>query len=668
MTSVTIDGIKLQVPQHTTVLQAAEMAGIEIPTLCNHPAVTAYGGCRLCLVEVEGARALQPSCTLPVSNGMVVRTNTPQVREARRFILGMLFSERNHFCMYCQMSGGDCELQNAAYQEDMTHWPLQPNWQPYAVDGSHRHLVLDHNRCILCRRCVRACGELVGNFTLGMKERGFNTLLTADLDLPLGESTCVSCGTCIQVCPTGALIDKVGAYRGREADVEHINSICIGCSVGCGVELIVRDNHLVRIDGDWNAPINEGILCQIGRFLALNDDRERVETPMLRKNGTLEAATWDEALSYVADKLKSLNGKGSDGIAALASTRLPNEALYLFKQLFSDKLGSQMVTSVEEGITVAMAGQLAQAIGKPFEASLHALKSADCVIAIGVDLVENHQVAGFFVKRALPKGTTLIVIDPSDNGLHERADCTLRPKKGTDHNLLMGIILAIVNSGLAKQVPTDFSEWSDLTLEDISQTTRVDIQAIRQAAHLITSSQKPAFVYGKGITGQNSSLALELVVELARMVGAGDADGSAIIGTKGQANSLAAYMYGLDKPFEIDGHQAVYLALGDDKVSKRLLRRLESAPFLAVQASYVSPATAMADVVLPVEAWTEQQGHYLNLEGRLQQAHRGLIPLPTVWSNNKVLETIAASLRFALDRDWKKGLQSRVPTSTVGVR
>jgi formate dehydrogenase major subunit len=142
MISVTIDGTKLQVPQDTTVLQAAEMA-IEIPTLCNHPAVTAYGGCRLCLVEVEGARTLQPSCTLPVSNGMVVRTNTPQVGEARRFILGLLFSERNHFCMYCQTSGGDCELQNAAYQEDMTHWPLQPNWQPYAVDGSHKHLVLE---------------------------------------------------------------------------------------------------------------------------------------------------------------------------------------------------------------------------------------------------------------------------------------------------------------------------------------------------------------------------------------------------------------------------------------------------------------------------------------------------------------------------------------------
>jgi formate dehydrogenase major subunit len=146
MISVTIDGKKIQVPAGTTVLKAAEMAGVKIPTLCDHPHLTPYGGCRLCLVEIEGARTLQTSCTLPVSTGMEVRTNTPRVHEARKFILTLLFSERNHFCMYCQMSGGDCELQNAAYGEDMTHWPLQPNWHPYAVDGSDEHIVLDHNR------------------------------------------------------------------------------------------------------------------------------------------------------------------------------------------------------------------------------------------------------------------------------------------------------------------------------------------------------------------------------------------------------------------------------------------------------------------------------------------------------------------------------------------
>lgn len=667
MISVTIDGKKIEVPAGTTVLKAAQKAGTDIPTLCNHPELTPYGGCRLCLVEIEGARTLQTSCTLPVSNGMVVHTNTPRVREARKFILTLLFSERNHFCMYCQMSGGDCELQNAAYGEDMTHWPLQPNWQPYPVDGSHEHIVLDHNRCILCRRCVRACGELVGNFTLGMRERGSLTMLAADLEVSLGESTCVSCGTCVQVCPTGALIDRMSAYLGREADVQHIKSTCVGCSVGCGVELVVRDNQLLRIEGDWDAPVNEGILCKVGRFESLKDERERILTPLVRKNGELKAATWEEALGYLADRLKPLAGKNGDGVAALASTRLPNEALYQFKQLFVEKLGSETVTSIEEGVTVEMAGRLAQDIGKPFEGDLGALKSADCVVLVGADLVDNHQVAGFLVKRALPNGTKLIVIDPFENGLHDLADYSLRPQKDTDHELLWGIMSAIVNLGLAKQEPHkgNLADLATHTPEDVSQKTGIPAETIRDAAHMIALSQKPAFVYGKGVTGQDSAEALKALVELARLVGALKPDGSAIIGTKGQANSTAACMYGLDRPFEINGHQAVYLALGDDRVSKRLLQRLEGVEFLAVQASHASPVTAMADVVLPVESWAEQEGHYLNLEGRLQEAHRGLTPPSGVWSNFRVLEAVATRIGYVLDTDWEKALKGRAPTTMM---
>lgn len=165
MVTLTIDGIQIEVAEDTTVLNAAELAGIQIPRLCHHPNLKPYGGCRLCMVEVEGARILQPSCTLPVTNNMVVHTNTLKVQDARKFVLSLIFSERNHFCMYCQVTDGDCELQNAAYDQDMTHWPLTPNYSPFTVDASHKNFVLDNNRCILWRRCVRACGDLVGNYT-----------------------------------------------------------------------------------------------------------------------------------------------------------------------------------------------------------------------------------------------------------------------------------------------------------------------------------------------------------------------------------------------------------------------------------------------------------------------------------------------------------------------
>jgi predicted molibdopterin-dependent oxidoreductase YjgC len=257
------------------------------------------------------------------------------------------------------------------------------------------------------------------------------------------------------------------------------------------------------------------------------------------------------------------------------------------------------------------------------------------------------------------------VIDPFENGLHELADYSLQPQKGTDHELLRGIMSAIVNLGLAKREPTDLPDLDIHTPEDVSQTTGVPAQAIRDAAQMIALSQNPAFVYGKGVTGQGSTQVLKALTSLAHMVGALEPDRSAIVGTKGQANSTAAYLYGLDKTFEVNDHQAVYLALGDDKVSQRLLQRLEEAPFIAVQASYASQATAMADVVLPVEMWAEQEGHYLNLEGRLQEAHRGLTPPAETWSNVRVLEAIAARTGYVLDTNWDEALKVRVPTTIM---
>jgi predicted molibdopterin-dependent oxidoreductase YjgC len=257
------------------------------------------------------------------------------------------------------------------------------------------------------------------------------------------------------------------------------------------------------------------------------------------------------------------------------------------------------------------------------------------------------------------------VIDPFGNGLHDLADFSLQPQKGTDFDLLQGIMSAIVNLGLAKDQLANQPNLATHTPEDVSQTTGIPAEIICDTAQMIASSENPAFVYGKGVTGQGSTQVLKALMNLAHIVGALDSDRSAIVGTKGQANSTAAYLYGLEKTFEVNGHQAVYLALGDDKVSQRLLQRLEGTPFIAVQASHASQATAMADVVLPVEMWTEQEGHYLNLEGRLQEAHRGLTPPTEAWSNARVLEAVAARIGYVLDTNWGDALKIRVPTTIM---
>jgi len=661
MVSLTIDGKKIEVPLGTSVLQAARMSDIFIPTLCEHPRLSLYSGCRLCFVEIDGFRTLQPSCTMPVAPNMVIRTDNDRIRAARKFILTMIFSERNHFCPFCVVSGGDCELQNEAYKLDMTHWPLAPNWKKYPVDATQKYYVMDHNRCILCRRCVRACAEMSGNFTLAFEERGANSLLIADIGVPLGDSSCVSCGSCVQVCPTGAIIDRVSAYRGRETQLERHKTLCIGCSVGCGVDVLTRDNHLVRIESNWDAPVNRGVLCKLGRFIPLEEDRQRLVTPMVRKNGSLQVATWDEALDLVASKLKPLIGKKDKGIAALVSTRLPAETLYLFKKIFADGAQSDLVTSIEEGQPTALPANLAEEMQKPFEGSLDVIHQADCVVLIGTNLVDNHEVAGFFVKRSLPNGVKLVVIDPNDNPMDNLADLVLKPAKGNDIELLQGISATILKQGHAKGKSALNSE----KCIEAARKVGISVDKLVEAGNLIGSALKPVFIYGKGVTTQNSSSVLKALLELAEITGALTKDYSAVIGTKGEANSMAAVQYKLDKPFILNGHQAVCLTLGDHNTSPRLLERLTKVPFLVVQASYASQITAQADVILPVETWSEQEGHYVNLDGRLQKAIKSLRAPEDVLSNETVLKSLASRLGLKVDNKWKEQLLERIPTVAI---
>ncbi|MHC1741235.1 MAG: molybdopterin-dependent oxidoreductase [Anaerolineaceae bacterium] len=648
MVTVTIDGKQIEIPEGTTVLRAAQSAGIEIPTLCDHPHLTPYGGCRLCLVEVEGARTLQPSCTLPVSNNMVVKTATQKVKDARKFVLTLIFSERNHFCPYCQVSGGDCELQNSAYQEDMTHWPLQPNWQPYPMDASHPYIILENNRCILCRRCVRACGELVGNYTLGFEERGASSLLVADTGVALGDSSCISCGTCVQVCPTGALIDRWSAYRGHDEQAEQTSTICVGCSVGCGIDVFTRDNNLLRIDGNWDAPVNEGVICEIGRFKPLDEKCDRIVTPMVRKNGNLKATTWEEALKSASAALKPLKGKSADGIAAVISTRQPIEAISNFKSLFAEGLDCDLVTTTEEGAYTESAAKFADSLGIAFEGKLEDIINADGFMLLGTDVVKDHQVAGFFIKRVLGNGPRLLIMDSEENSLAELANKVLKGKKGTFEDALSALSAAIVKLGLAKGSTT----IKATELDEFASKTGLKSEDFLDAAFVIAASQKPVILYEKGV----SPAALQ---SFAKLIGA------VLISVKGNANSLAAAQLGLEKPVKVGNHQAVVVVLGDGEISQKMLNDFSKVPFKVVIASSASALTAMADVVLPAANWLEQEGHYLSLEGRLQKANRCLVPSAEVRSTDAILMALAESVGVKLSSDWSTVLRKRVAITEI---
>ena len=404
MLNITINEQKVSAPSGSTILQAAKQAGIDIPTLCDHPALVPIGACRICVVEVQGQRTLITACTFPINEGMVVQTESPQVIKARKFILDMLFSQRNHYCPYCEMSG-DCELQNLGYRYGIDHWIYPTYTTPFPVDATRAYFLMDHNRCILCGRCERACGDLVANHTLGLRNRGTKSMIHADASVPFGESTCISCGTCLQVCPTGALCDKRSAYMGRDIQTEHTKTTCNQCSIGCGIEIVTRGGNVLSIKGDWDVTVNAGLLCKNGRFDPLYDERKRVTSPMIRKSGKLQPASWDEALQAVAERIGSANAKE---IGVLTSSNSTNEALYLLSKLFCQELKTT---------NVGLLNPVAPKLFEKSQGSLADITKSDLILVVGADPVKDQPVASFLVKRTVDKGARLIVVDGKDNGL-----------------------------------------------------------------------------------------------------------------------------------------------------------------------------------------------------------------------------------------------------------
>jgi len=407
--NIRINGRHIRARAGQTVMEAAKGVGIDIPSLCHHPAVTPIGACRICVVEIERQRGLQPACTFPVTEGMRVETESPKVVEERRFILGLLFSEGNHYCPFCE-SSGDCELQALAYRYGLDHWTYQNPGEAKPVDGTREHFIMDHNRCILCRRCIRVCSELAANNTLGVKYRGAMTVICADGGVPFGESTCISCGTCLQICPTGALIDRKSAYAGRESQVERTKSVCMFCSVGCGSEIITRAGRVLRVEGEWEEH-NNGVLCLKGRFELFKETRKRIETPLIRKDSRMQQVSWEEALDTLAQAFKKSPSKK---IGAWTTCRTLNLTLSEFVAVFLGKIGANV--GVLE-LTLAR-------FKLPLGGSLNDLLSADTILVTGADPLSDHPVIGYHIKRACMNGARLVLVSDNNNEMRRFAHKT----------------------------------------------------------------------------------------------------------------------------------------------------------------------------------------------------------------------------------------------------
>jgi len=345
--TVTIDGQEISAKPGQTILECARNLGIFIPTLCHYENTTNVGACRVCVVEVENARSLVASCCMPVSPGMVVRTNTPAVRAAQKMIVELLWSSGDHNCLVCERNG-HCELQDLVYwlKIDKPRFPIEsPN---HALDDSNTMIYRDLNKCVLCGRCIRACNEIQVNEVLDFSMRGSHAKVGPAFDDDYINSSCVFCGECLQVCPTGAITFKQAKFAGRPWELHKVRTTCTYCGVGCQMDIYIKDNKVVKVMGnrEYGQP-NNGSLCVKGRFgMDFISHPDRLKKPLIRynKNEELKETTWEEAYAFIADKLSAIKKKnGSDSIAGLASARCTNEENYLFQKFIRAVIGTNNV-------------------------------------------------------------------------------------------------------------------------------------------------------------------------------------------------------------------------------------------------------------------------------------------------------------------------------------
>jgi formate dehydrogenase major subunit len=560
---LTINGRSVQALAGQTVLQAATASGIEIPTLCHHPHLRASGSCRVCLVEIEKQRALQPACTFPVSEGLAVRTDSERIFEARKFSLEMLFSERSHYCMFCQASGSpqssDCELQKLAYRHGLDCFKYAPAWnRDWPLDASRDYIAVDHSRCVLCRRCVRACDEVAAAHVLGVQQRGARTMISADDDQPMGASSCTGCGTCLEVCPTGAIGAKRNAFLGHRAECTRIRSTCMSCAVGCGIQALVRDNAVVAIESDWDGN-SGGLLCAAGRFESLSSPAQRIRRPLVRLGDQLVESSWDEAISAAA------KGLSVGSAAGFITSRTVNETMIAFVAFLNEVLKSDQVSLLH--------GQAPMDLSP--RATLRDVADADCIVVIGGDPLKYQKVLGYLIKRSFDRAARLIIIDDGQTALDDLA---------TQHLHLRAI-----------------SHDSRSPFAMLRYTYHLGLDGISQLRKAVDEAQRPIIAYGPDL----SSAVFATMRQLSGKV--------KFMPLVQGPNSAGAARYGIEpRQMEAD---ALFVMAGDDMPNGQVL---PPARFRVVQAAWQSAWTEAADVVLPSRVWHEKKGQTLNLEGSLR--------------------------------------------------
>ena len=697
--TLTINGERVNCKPRTSILEAAEQHGIKIPKLCYHPDLEPVGACRLCLVEDEKNGRLMASCVTPVKPDMVIQTNSPRIKKHRINIVRLMMAEHPESCIICS-KGNRCQLRQIAGQLGVGETDLyaMPNYKP--LEHANPFIIRDLSKCVLCGKCIRADHELVVVGAIDYNLRGFKSRPATIHEKGLEQTNCTFCGTCVSICPTGALATRNERYVGTP-ERESL-STCGFCGVGCSIIMGVSDEQVVEVNpSHLQDTVNGSTLCIRGHFAHdFLNVKERLTRPMIRENGQLKSASWDEALELIASRLIDIKKKyGPQSVGFLGSSKCTNEENYLFQKMARVLV---QTNNIDNGGYMSGRSTLSsiheRSAGRSHGNPLSFLEKAEAIFLLGANPGQSAPVVSYYLKRAARNGTPLIVADPRITELRPFSSLWLPVFPNRDVELIDGVAALLYDKGA---YDTDFIDrftqgfdlyrdgLSSLDLERISRITGVDIASIEQVADLL-KGRKIAFVIGQGILQQrNGPQSIDALLNLSLMTGSlGCEQGGYYILAK-ENNQIGAWDMGA-VPYALPGrrhlsndsarHQcerawdakispdqglnmvrmvqevekgnlkALYI-MGENPLRslpqpERVQNAFRSLDFLVVQDILMNETSQIADVVLPGAAFCEKGGSFTNMEGRIQSFRPVVSPPGDARPDWEILDLLGGKMGY----------------------
>ncbi|MEZ5875116.1 MAG: formate dehydrogenase subunit alpha [Hyphomicrobiales bacterium] len=577
--TLTVDGVAVTVPEGTSIMRAAMELGTQIPKLCATDMVESFGSCRLCLVEIEGRNGTPASCTTPVADGMVVKTQTDRLKRLRKGVMELYISEHPLDCLTCS-ANGDCELQDMAGAvglRDVRYGYDGERHPNPGIDASNPYFTYEPSKCIVCSRCVRACEEVQGTFALTIAGRGFKSVVSPSMEQPFIDSECVSCGACVQACPTATLNEKSVIDIGTPD--RAVVTTCAYCGVGCAFRAEMRGDELVRMIPYKDGKANRGHSCVKGRFAyGYAHHKDRITKPMIREKITdpWREVSWEEAIQHTAAEFKRIQAKyGRGSVGGITSSRCTNEETYLVQKLIRAGFGNNNVDTCARVCHSPTGYGLKTTFGTSAGTQdFDSVEQSDVILIIGANPTDGHPVFASRMKKRLRDGARLIIVDPRRIDLvrtpHIKADYHLPLKPGTNVAVVTALAHVVVTEGLVNETFVrercdwdEFQEWAAFVAdprhapEAVEKISGVPAELIRGAARLYATGGNSAIYYGLGVTEHSQgSTTVIAIANLAMATGNIGREGVGVNPLRGQNNVQGSCDMG-SFPHEMPGYRHI---------------------------------------------------------------------------------------------------------------